>query len=324
MGHNNQESSNARISPKARPLRRSKLVGVILAVVASLVVFPSGVSYLGLAWMLAALLFYVFDRRRFAGMCCIALSILLVVKSPSSSVSFFLLVVGSLSAAAVIRLSKSKWSCRAALLLSLLVAIWFSVDRWVESTAGGSFALDDSRPVVCIGDSLTEGVKGGFPAELQKLVTPPVINLGRNGYTTQMAIDDLLPQLKMIKPQLVVVELGGHDYNTGESRSDTKGKLRFIIDQIKSAGAAVVLVEIPRGVIQDPFYGLERELTREFDLELIPDTIVRRCFYFSPIAPPGIWLDKKYHLSDDGLHPNDRGQVEFAAAVAMAIGRMQD
>jgi hypothetical protein len=84
-----------------------------------------------------------------------------------------------------------------------------------------------------------------------------------------------------------------------------------------------VIVEIPRGIIQDPFYGLERELTREFDLELVPDTIVRRCFFFSPIMPPGIWIDKKYHLSDDGLHPNAIGQVEFAKAAA-AIDRISE
>ena len=81
----------------------------------------------------------------------------------------------------------------------------------------------------------------------------------------------------------------------------------------------MVIVEIPRGFVSDPFFGIERELAAKFDLQLIPDTIVRRFVFFSPIVPPGIWLDPKHHLSVNGLHPNQRGQIEFAKIVADAI-----
>lgn len=301
-----------------------RLVLIAVFLIGSLVVFPAGVSLLAPVWLLAAGILFSVRRRQAASLCCAMLGVVLIVKLPSSSVSFVLLVVAILVAAIVCWVSKTDRNCYLALAIGLIAAVVFGVDRWLEATAGETLTLVNSRPIVCIGDSLTEGVNGGFPAELQKLVACPVINLGRDGYTAQMAIDDLLPRVKQIKPQLVVVELGGHDYNTGQSRTATKRKLRQIVSEITADGVAVLMVEIPRGIIQDPFYGLERELTREFDLELVPDTIVRRCFFFSPIAPPGIWLDRRHHLSDDGLHPNSQGQVEFAKSVAVAIERMQD
>ena len=115
------------------------------------------------------------------------------------------------------------------------------------------------------------------------------------------------------------MELGGHDYKDGEPRDQTKARLRQIIQELTDADIEVVIVEIIRGFISDPFYGVERELAAEFDLQLIPDTIIRRFVFFSPIAPPGYWLDSSQHLSNDGLHPNERGQVEFAKVVADTI-----
>ena len=195
---------------------------------------------------------------------------------------------------------------------------FFGIKRTLDAQPSQPITLDQ-RPIVCLGDSLTEGKHGGYPAELQKLVSQPVLNYGRNGFTTQMVIDKLLQQIVDEQPQLVVVEIGGHDYNTGEPRDETKARLRQIIQTLVDANIEVVIVEIPRGFINDPFYGIERELTAEFDLKLIPDTIIRRFVFFSPMAPPGFWMDSKQHLSNDGLHPNERGQVEFAKVVADAI-----
>ena len=80
----------------------------------------------------------------------------------------------------------------------------------------------------------------------------------------------LLPKILAGQPQLVVMELGGHDYKDGEPRDQTKARLRQIIQELTDADIEVVIVEIIRGFISDPFYGVERELAAEFDLELIP------------------------------------------------------
>jgi lysophospholipase L1-like esterase len=148
----------------------------------------------------------------------------------------------------------------------------------------------------------------------------PADDLGRPGITTVEAIK-LLPQMTAANPQAVVVELGGHDYLKGHDRAATKANLQRILAAIRAAGAEPVLMEVPRGFISDPYAGLERELARGLDLELIFDTVIRRLVLRSPVAPPGSWTGGPY-LSDDGLHPNANGARELARAVADALAGM--
>ena len=105
-------------------------------------------------------------------------------------------------------------------------------------------------------------------------------------------------QLKVAKPQAVIIELGGPDYLKGHSRAATADNLKKIIDACQSVGADVVLMELPRGFITDPFCGLERELARQYDLELIADTSIRNLVLWSAYSPPGMWCNAATHLSD--------------------------
>ena len=259
-----------------------------------------------------------FQQMRRAAWISLVAGVILIAKTPSIQIEFVLLVVAFLitGIAYFFINPKLRWPV---FIVAVAAVAFFGVKRTLDAQASQTITLDNQRPIVCLGDSLTEGKNGGYPAELQKLVAAPVLNYGRNGYTTQIAIDDLLPKIIQKQPQLVILELGGHDYNTGQPRDATKKRLRQIIQTLIDADVTVVIVEIPRGFVSDPFFGIERELAAEFDLQLIPDTIVRRFVFFSPIVPPGIWLDPKHHLSEDGLHPNQRGQVEFAKIVADAI-----
>ena len=83
----------------------------------------------------------------------------------------------------------------------------------------------------------------------------------------------------------------------------------------------MVLIEIPRAFVSDPFAGLERELARQFDLELVSDTTIREFVLYSRHAPPGMWTGGPY-LSDDGLHPNARGNELVASRVARSLVRL--
>ncbi len=185
----------------------------------------------------------------------------------------------------------------------------------------------DARPVVCIGDSLTSyPPRRGYPKDLARLLSVPVENLGQPGVTSGEALKQL-PALLAARPQAVVIELGGHDYLKDgswlptKSRAEVKGNLIRLIVAARECGAEVVLMEIPRGFIVDPFAGLERELAREYDLELISDSAIRQLVLWSPDCPPGLWTGGPY-LSDDGLHPNARGDAYLAAVVAQTLARL--
>ncbi len=46
---------------------------------------------------------------------------------------------------------------------------------------------------------------------------------------------------------------------------------------------------------------------------------IRKLVLFSPAAPPGMWLGRSWHRSDDGLHSNQCGNESLADAVAAAL-----
>lgn len=207
-----------------------------------------------------------------------------------------------------------------------LVALWGAwlavVWSWSASANSSEPAqLQGERPVVCLGDSLTAF---GYPEELGKLLAVPVINMGTDGITTGDALNDL-PRLNEANPQAVVIELGGHDYLKGKTRAATKENLQTIVDASQALGAEVIIMEVPRGFIFDPFGGIEREFARENDLELISDGVIRNLVLWSPFSPPGMWFSRDRHLSDDGLHPNNNGNKYMAKHIAETLaGRFRE
>ena len=176
--------------------------------------------------------------------------------------------------------------------------------------------VEPNRPIVCLGDSLTSF---GYPRVLADRLRVPLIDGSAGGITARQGLDKL-PELLAQRPQTVVIELGGHDYVQGRGRKQTKETLVEMISMCRVAGAEVLLFEIPRGFITDPYAGLEREIGREYDLEIIPDGAIRKVVLFSPFTPLGKWGG--HNLSDDGLHPNAQGNVFLAAEVEKALRRV--
>jgi lysophospholipase L1-like esterase len=208
--------------------------------------------------------------------------------------------------------------------LALVSIAWvvFALDWQASTHASRRATLDVLRPIVCLGDSLTADMPPAesYPTRLAPLVGPTVVNLGQPGISAQQALKQL-PELIALRPLAVVIELGGHDYLHGRPRSDTRADLERIMAAARSVGSEVLLIEVPRGFIVDPYRGLERELARRHDLELISDSAIRQCVLRSPAAPPGTWLGPPY-LSEDGLHPNSAGADLLAHDVAAALLRL--
>ena len=202
-------------------------------------------------------------------------------------------------------------------IVCVLVAAWlfFAFAYHHHSHASSSRSFDKSRPIVCLGDSLTAS---GYPKILAEKVNVKVIDMGQDGIATK---DGILRsyEIKQIRPQVVILELGGHDFNWGEQRANTWKNLEYLIDKFKEDDIDVILVEVPRGFVSDGYDGIERELARKYDLELVSDWTIRSFVLMSPICPPGSLLSKKWHRSNDGLHPNKRGNEVFAEAVLTAL-----
>lgn len=284
--------------------------------------FPQFVPWIAGAWLAGCGFSIVSNRAsgdsKQAGFCLLICIAALLIKQPGWSTPFVVFLIGC-GLLSIVCFSGHSYCFKIVSLLSVLGLFgWFVAARWLDANCIRQFTIQSERPVVCLGDSLTEF---GYPDELQQLISAQVVNFGQNGLTAERGIRKL-PEIIALNPQVVIVELGGHDYKDGKTRRQTRAWLVEIIKQLEAADAQVILVEIPRGFISDPYAGLERELCRDFDLQLIPDTVIRRFIFWSPIIPPGAWFGKQSWLSEDGLHPNENGNQLLASYAANALTRL--
>jgi acyl-CoA thioesterase-1 len=296
-----------------------------LTIAASLLVFPNALLWMIAFWLMVASV--AVGRNRAAWLPLTVGVTVLLIKRPDWSTGLIVLAVSMSAVAAILFWTRGSGDVavgrrRLALAAAGMLWVLWIAAKW-ESYFGTHPAvadrLDPNRPIVCLGDSLTTGLSDddAYPTYLQQLVSVPVLNFGRAGITARDALKQL-PAALATHPQAVVVELGGHDFLRGYAREAARASLVEIIEACRDAGAAVVLVEIPRGFITDSFSGLERELAREYDLELIPDTAIRMLVVRSP-AIPVIGEVAVSHLSDDGLHPNVAGANYLAHVVNDAL-----
>lgn len=295
----------------------------MIALIASLIAFPEFMPHVFAFWLIVFTAKVFRSKRAWPYLAVIPL--LIAIKWPEFNWPLKIFGAGCLFIAIDYKLdvdSKKETLLKAQCVQ--LVVIWlcwlfYAVCFYLGSNASIVEDLKKfERPIVCLGDSLTDY---GYPDELEKLIRAPIEDYGFNGYKTSDGLK-LVPEIASMNPQVVVLELGGHDYNNGHPRAETRERLIQLIAAFESADATVVIVEIPRGFINDPYFGLERELASRFDLQLIPDTMVRRLSYWSPVVPPGSFFGPKMHNSKDGLHPNKRGNKMMAGYVAAALKKV--
>jgi lysophospholipase L1-like esterase len=168
-------------------------------------------------------------------------------------------------------------------------------------------------PIVCFGDSLTRGhgaePKESYPAVLAGLLGREVLNRGRDGETSESALERLDSDVLAAAPSVVVITLGGNDMMQRLRIEVTVASLRKIFDRILSANAMVVFL-----AIHPPFVGDERmhrvkDLCRELGV-LYLDSVMN-----------GMWGDRK--LMSDNIHPNAAGYRLMAERARDALeGRL--
>ena len=178
----------------------------------------------------------------------------------------------------------------------------------------------DNRPVIAaFGDSLSagHGVEEGlsFPDYLQKALDEAgysyrVVNAGISGDTTSGG-RTRVSTVTALKPELVILELGGNDGLRGLPVAATRANLEEIIVELKQSGAQVALAEmtLPPNYGPDYIRGFEEiytDLANEHNLPLIP-------FFLEGIA------ENPDLMQSDGIHPTAEGNRLAAANIMKAI-----
>ena len=306
---------------RARWLRIASLVLPRLVLypflAASLIVFPAWLPWMILCWFVIAGVRRLRGRSAWPALGIVAG--LVLGKRMDWPPALVVLGVVVLAAGALdfLRQRRPGLTTAATIAGLCLVPAWIAMAwSWAGVAHTSRRPVLDGRPIVCTGDSLTSM---GYPRVLEKRLRVPVVDHAVGGITSAEG-RRLFPKTLALGPQAVLIELGGHDSLRGKSRAEVKANLEAMIRGAREAGAEVFLFEIPRGFITDRFAGLDRELAREHDLELIHDGAIRQLVFFSPATPLASWTGRR--LSDDGLHPNAAGNDFLADRVEAALSRV--
>lgn len=180
--------------------------------------------------------------------------------------------------------------------------------------------VDNRHVLVVFGDSLSAGfgLEAGlsFPDFLQKKLDAEkypwhVVNLGISGDTTEGGVARLDSAIAL-KPEIVILELGGNDGLRGLPLETTHDNLDHMIVAFQKAGAKVVLA----GMTLPPNYGpdyipkfekIYRDLSKERHTILIP-------FLLADI----VTSDMRY-IQKDGIHPTAQGCEIVSGTVLRAV-----
>jgi len=178
----------------------------------------------------------------------------------------------------------------------------------VVASAPPPDAKADDRPIIlAFGDSLTaaSGLPpgSGYPALLQKELDAEgyayrVVNAGIGGDTTGGGLARLKRALEL-KPEIVILELGGNDGLRGIPVDVMRSNLEEMTAAFKKSGSRVVLagMTLPRNFGPDYISAFEKvypAVASKQGVALIP------FFLEGAAGHPDLMLD-------DGIHPNQEG-----------------
>lgn len=167
--------------------------------------------------------------------------------------------------------------------------------------------------VLAFGDSLTHGTGApdgqSYPDILAGQIGRPVINVGVPGEVSAAGLKRLPDVLDEHNPGLVILCHGGNDFLRRLDEGTTARNLRAMITLIRSGGADVVLIGVPKlgfGLKVPIFY---EEIAKE---QKVP-------------FEGGILVDLlgDNDMKSDAIHPNATGYRLMAEAVQDVINKAQ-
>lgn len=210
---------------------------------------------------------------------------------------------------------RASWTAPAVLTLFAFGAGAVSIPVHAQSAGAKNAAAPAAAPaagaptILVLGDSLSAGygirVEEGWVTLLQRRLRSQgyghrVVNASVSGETTGGALARLPRILKVQKPSLVIVELGGNDGLRGLPIEELRRNLERLVVLSRQAGAQVLIagMRIPSNYgaqYTDRFFATFGEVARQQKVPLVP-------FFLEKVA-----FDEKY-FQPDGIHPTAAAQ----------------
>jgi len=162
--------------------------------------------------------------------------------------------------------------------------------------------------ILAFGDSLTFGTGAqaseSYPAQLERLIGRSVVRSGVPGETTAEGLVRLPDELDRVRPDLLLLCLGGNDLVRRRDPAQIEANLARMIDLARERHVPVVLVGVPTLSLVTRLRGAElyERLAERYGVPLENEVFA-------------IVLSDRTLLSDR-VHPNARGYAQIAQALA--------
>ena len=129
--------------------------------------------------------------------------------------------------------------------LFFFVALFAGCDSGPQITP-----LGQDTVVLAFGDSLTHGTGAStgqsYPDVLSELLGKPVVNVGIPGEVSAAGLQRLPAVLDKYNPTLVILCHGGNDFLRRLNETTTTRNIKAMVELIRSRGADVILIGVPR------------------------------------------------------------------------------
>ena len=184
-----------------------------------------------------------------------------------------------------------------------------------QAQAVNNNTVESKFRLLILGDSLTAGyglpMDASFPVQLEHALNNAccevlVINAGISGDTSAGGLSRLEWVLEL-KPDFVVLELGGNDALRGLPPEETFNNLEAIIERLKQTGIPVLLAGM-----QAP-ENMGRDFAEEFNA-IYPKLAQKHEIPLYPFFLEGVALNPELNQAD-GIHPNESGVAEIVRRI---------
>jgi lysophospholipase L1-like esterase len=196
----------------------------------------------------------------------------------------------------------------------LIFTLFFSSLLFTGCDSGpGIKPFNQESVVLAFGDSLTHGTGASagqsYPDVLSELLGRQVINGGIPGEVSAAGLKRLPAVLEENNPTLVILCHGGNDFLRKMNQATTSSNLDAMITLIRSHGADVVLVGVPKLSFGLQVPELYSQIADQYTIPLQKEILVD--------------LLSDNSMKSDVIHPNASGYRLMAEAIYDLINRAQ-
>ncbi len=222
--------------------------------------------------------------------------------------------------------SRSWWSTKLA--LPTVAVVWFASvalllrpTSWPFRSRSG-WDVPSEAVLVCAGDSLTSGLTPGsddgtYVARLRERLGCTVINAGVAGNRTGDLLARLSKDVLSRRPTAVLLFIGGNDYLDGTPRRKFAAHFEEVVSRLAASDTRLVIVEVPSGLIWNPYAGICRRAARRNAAILVPESRLR-WWYCLELLGARYLADS---LTTDGVHLSPTGAAKVADWLAPYVIR---